>query len=157
MERSGMRRFIPMIGNVYGQLTVIDRNMSYSNKNFHWNCKCTCGNIVACPGTRLRSGHLTMCPVCVRMKKWQDESKAATVQLEIGGVEIPLSDKENKELRAYLSSFKAEHRERLAVLEELYKQKCQGINSILEEKREVAENIGKIIAAEKALNEVMGL
>jgi len=148
---------IPMIGNIYGQLTVIDRNMRYSSKNYHWNCLCTCGNVVVYPGTRLRSGEVTRCLTCYRNHKLEQGNKVTSVQLEIGGVEIPLSHTEHKELLSYLASLKAEYRDRLGVLENEYNEKSQDIASILEEKKELDDNIRKIISAEKALNEVMVL
>lgn len=157
MEKSGMRRFIPMIGNVYGQLTVIDRNPSYSNKNYHWNCKCTCGNIIACAGTRLRSGELVMCPTCVRTKTWEESNKATQVQLEIGGVEIPMSDPEKMQLTAYLVSLRKDHWARLNQLEQEHNALVKGMNSIDEEKKEIEEQLRNIGSAEKALKEVMGL
>lgn len=36
--------FIDMTGEVYGFLTVIERDTS--RKGSYWKCKCSCGNIV---------------------------------------------------------------------------------------------------------------
>ncbi len=75
-----MKRFIPMVGNEYGQLTVIERNMRYSSKNYHWNCRCSCGNLVVYAGTRLRAGHHNACVACTRNQKLEQENMTRLVQ-----------------------------------------------------------------------------
>lgn len=51
-------------GNIYGYLTVINRNTdpSYATDGrAMWNCQCKCGNICVVSGKLLRDGHTTSC------------------------------------------------------------------------------------------------
>ena len=45
-------------GNIYGKLTVLQRDFSKPNsqKNAYWLCQCECGNKVIVKGTKLRNG-----------------------------------------------------------------------------------------------------
>ena len=51
-------------GNVYGYLTVINRNLDPSYQKdgrAMWNCQCKCGNQCVVMGKLLRNGHVTSC------------------------------------------------------------------------------------------------
>ena len=55
-----MSRKINEIGNIYGQLTVIDEAPS-KNKKACWVCQCSCGNTKIVTGDALRQGNTTSC------------------------------------------------------------------------------------------------
>lgn len=59
-----LQHTIDETGNVYGYLTVINRNMEPENikdGRAMWNCQCKCGNICIVSGKLLRDGHTTSC------------------------------------------------------------------------------------------------
>ena len=57
------RPFINEVGNKYGRLVVLERNMNYSGAGVgcRWICKCSCGNVLSVIGTSLRDGHTKSC------------------------------------------------------------------------------------------------
>jgi hypothetical protein len=59
-----MGNFADETGNVYGRLTVLERNGSYRNK-VKWLCQCICGNKTTIIGSDLRSGNTKSCG-CLR-------------------------------------------------------------------------------------------
>jgi len=56
--------FIDEIGNVYGNLTVIERAHNDFWGGAAWNVRCSCGSIVRMTGKRLRGGKTTICDEC---------------------------------------------------------------------------------------------
>lgn len=57
-----MGRFINLTGQVFGKLTVIERDNSVSkDKGAYWICRCQCGNIVSVKSYSLRSGATKSC------------------------------------------------------------------------------------------------
>lgn len=57
-----MGKFIDLTGQVFGRLTVIERDNSVSkNKGAYWICQCECGNIVSVKSYSLRSGITKSC------------------------------------------------------------------------------------------------
>ena len=56
-----MSRFIDLTGNVFGKLTVIERNGYNKYKQITWKCKCKCGNTVNIVGHRLRYNETKSC------------------------------------------------------------------------------------------------
>ena len=59
-----MSKLIDETGNTYGRLTVLRRAptpSSVKGLNAHWECLCTCGNVVAIRGSSLRRGVTKSC------------------------------------------------------------------------------------------------
>ena len=59
------------IGNKYGKLLVISRNIDpekASDGRAMWNCQCDCGNICVVSGKNLRNGHVSSCGCGFRSK-----------------------------------------------------------------------------------------
>lgn len=50
-----------LIGQTFGELTVIKDSGERQNRNILWVCKCSCGNIIKVQGTALISGHTQSC------------------------------------------------------------------------------------------------
>ena len=64
-----MGRFIDLTGQVFGRLTVIERDKSVdSDKGAYWICQCECGNIVSVKSYSLRSGATKSCG-CLKRKQ----------------------------------------------------------------------------------------
>lgn len=56
-----MGAFIDLTNEVFGQLTVIEKD-GYDNSNkILWKCKCSCGNIKSVRGNDLRQGKILSC------------------------------------------------------------------------------------------------
>lgn len=67
-KHSNDGRIVNEIGNVYGELTVIDE-MQTINKEHRkfWKCLCSCGNITIVRGKDLREGKVNSCG-CIKSK-----------------------------------------------------------------------------------------
>jgi hypothetical protein len=50
-----------IVGQKFGQLTVLERAGTAKDRHVMWLCKCTCGNTTTATGTRLRSGETQSC------------------------------------------------------------------------------------------------
>ena len=50
-----------LIGQTFGELTVLEDSGERQNRNVLWKCQCSCGNIVKVQGTALLSGHTESC------------------------------------------------------------------------------------------------
>jgi len=50
-----------LIGNRYGKLVVIKRNLSITTKNSYWDCMCDCGNTKTVRGQHLKVGNVLSC------------------------------------------------------------------------------------------------
>lgn len=55
------RKCIDLVGNVYGDLTVIHRSSPYKEHPVKWMTLCSCGNMREFPGRRLVKGDATHC------------------------------------------------------------------------------------------------
>lgn len=70
-----MGRYIDLIGNVFGRLTVVQRVDNGRRRQLRWLCRCNCKNktekIVV--GSHLKSGHTKSCG-CLRIEKTIDRS-----------------------------------------------------------------------------------
>lgn len=55
------RKAIDLTGQKFGELTVLERAGSNSDKKALWLCKCSCGNTKIILGKSLRSGKVTNC------------------------------------------------------------------------------------------------
>lgn len=53
------------IGNRYGKLVVLERDLKKSKKNAYWLCQCDCGKQTTVLGTKLRKGETKSCG-CLR-------------------------------------------------------------------------------------------
>lgn len=57
-----MGRLIDLTGQVFGRLTVLERNPENDNSGYAtWVCQCSCGKKAIVRGARLRSGHTQSC------------------------------------------------------------------------------------------------
>ena len=56
------------IGTVFGDLVVLEQDMSNNKNGAYWVCRCSCGNIMSIRGTELRTGKKIQCPKCFREK-----------------------------------------------------------------------------------------
>ena len=56
-----MGSFINEVGNTYGRLTVISKDVAGSSGQIKWKCGCTCGNTVIVRGDSLRGGATLSC------------------------------------------------------------------------------------------------
>ena len=54
-------KFIDEIGNKYGKLTVIERDINTVYGTSRWICKCECGKTTVARSSDLRSGRKTHC------------------------------------------------------------------------------------------------
>ena len=50
-----------IVGQSFGQLTVIERDNSYSNTKVYYKCLCECGNTISIPRSKLLSGEIDNC------------------------------------------------------------------------------------------------
>ena len=58
-----------MIGKIFGQLTVLERDYSsHKDNNKYYKCQCSCGKICIVRGNSLRTGHTKSCG-CLQKKK----------------------------------------------------------------------------------------
>lgn len=56
-----MGKFIDLMGQKFGRLTVLKRDFSKKEGHAYWICQCECGNIISTRGTFLRSGITKSC------------------------------------------------------------------------------------------------
>lgn len=49
------------VGNQYGALTVIERDLEKKDSGAWWICRCDCGKLISCKGTGLRAGYNISC------------------------------------------------------------------------------------------------
>jgi len=63
-------------GNIYGDLTVVDRAGSADNGSATWLCQCKCGNTVVARGSDLRRGYTVSCG-CRQSgaPRWRNDNK----------------------------------------------------------------------------------
>lgn len=66
-SKSPAHNFIDETGNIYHNLTVLERNFDIKQKEAYWKCRCSCGNIITVQGSKLRNGHTTSCG-CINSK-----------------------------------------------------------------------------------------
>lgn len=76
-----MYNFIDETGNIYGELTVVERDINYNKKSAKWICQCTCGNLVSRVGSQLRIGASTSCGCKTPLSKGEDAIKNILVDL----------------------------------------------------------------------------
>lgn len=55
------------VGNVYGRITVIDRDFDSKARRPKWVCQCECGNKKSIAGDNLTKGHTKSCG-CIKAK-----------------------------------------------------------------------------------------
>jgi hypothetical protein len=59
---------LQLIGQTFGQLTVVESAGKTSSGNIRWQCQCSCGTVKVIAGTALRSGDVRSCG-CLRDSK----------------------------------------------------------------------------------------
>lgn len=69
----GCSKYVDLTGQVFGRLTVIRRTEEKHQRNFKWECKCECGNIVKVAGGALTSGATKSCG-CLRIDVFTGEN-----------------------------------------------------------------------------------
>lgn len=73
-----MSRMIDLTGNVYGRLTVLQRDSegesNYKDKSSRWLCQCTCGKVKSVSSPKLRSGNTSSCG-CLNSQLVKERSK----------------------------------------------------------------------------------
>jgi hypothetical protein len=62
-----MRKFIDLTGQRFGRLTVISRAYRNRQREWCWNCICSCGNHCVIKGSNLKAGHTQSCG-CIRIE-----------------------------------------------------------------------------------------
>lgn len=64
-EKRGPRTVPDMTGQIFGELTVLSRNLDYyelkRDGKSYWNCLCSCGNICVYSNNVLKAGRATSC------------------------------------------------------------------------------------------------
>ena len=60
----------PMIGKIFGRLTVLEKAHTKKGKGAYYRCLCSCGNITIVQGSMLRSGNSKSCG-CLNKEKIQ--------------------------------------------------------------------------------------
>lgn len=61
-----------MEGMTFGEWTVLSRAYSGGSAGWFWLCQCSCGELAAINGTRLRLGRTTRCVDCKRRSEFVD-------------------------------------------------------------------------------------
>jgi hypothetical protein len=56
-----MGKFIDLTGQIFGRLTVIERNLETDSKRTPWKCRCECGKETIVLGDNLRRGRQVSC------------------------------------------------------------------------------------------------
>ena len=73
-----------LIGERFGNLTVIDRATVQDRKNYKWLCLCDCGNQCEVTTCHLRSGHTRSCGRCQTFIEEGDIVKCVLLMFEAG-------------------------------------------------------------------------
>ena len=76
-----MYNFIDEIGNIYGELTVIKRDINYNYKSARWICQCSCGNTVSRLGSELRRKANHSCGCISLLSKGEQRIKEILINL----------------------------------------------------------------------------
>lgn len=63
-----MEKFVDLIGQKFGRLTVLHRIENTKYGSTRWHCKCDCGNECDVSGNNLRKGHTQSCG-CIRIER----------------------------------------------------------------------------------------
>ena len=58
---------IDLTGQSFGELTVIEEDLSVKDKRKHWTCKCSCGSKISVRSNSLRTGNTSSCG-CSRLR-----------------------------------------------------------------------------------------
>lgn len=56
-----MNKKLDLIGEKFGQLTVINKHPEKKTGKIQWVCRCSCGNIAIVIGGNLQSGNTQSC------------------------------------------------------------------------------------------------
>jgi hypothetical protein len=57
----GINKIKVRIGDIFGKLKVVDRNIETTKNGIMWICECECGNKSTCATNTLTSGHSSSC------------------------------------------------------------------------------------------------
>lgn len=65
-----MRKAIDLVGQVFGKLTVIERDFSKRGNNAYWLCRCSCGNpkMKSVRSSHLKGGEVKSCGKCLQFE-----------------------------------------------------------------------------------------
>jgi len=63
MQKYNESKVVDEVGNRYGKLVVLNRNMDFKHPDGRalWNCQCDCGNVCVVSGKLLRNRHVSSC------------------------------------------------------------------------------------------------
>lgn len=89
-----MAKAMNMIGEVFGNLTVLERGKTDQNRKIYWICQCSCGNTTESRGDHLRAGRIKSCG-CLNRKLTSDRNTVDEVG-NVYGLLTVLSRSENK-------------------------------------------------------------
>lgn len=70
-----------LLGQTFGDLTVIGQAPHTSGQNLRWRCRCTCGNECVVSGTRLTSGKKTHCGCKTRKDSTKKDISGQTFRM----------------------------------------------------------------------------
>lgn len=95
-----MPKEIDLTGQIFGELTVIERDTTKQKKEAYWICECSCGKTISTKGSALRAGKTTSCG-CKRVKSIRKSlCKDLTGQI-FGKLKVLYLDEENSHKGAY--------------------------------------------------------
>jgi len=66
--RKGRSTVLPLLGQRYGQLTVLEKSDKRKNGAILWKCQCDCGNIIYVCTSHLKNGTSRSCLTCASKK-----------------------------------------------------------------------------------------
>lgn len=89
-----MRKFIDLTGNIYSNLTVIERYPTNSTKSI-WRCSCICGNECIVDGYNLKISHTQSCG-CLQRERASIANKTNLVGKTFGKLTVVKEIKERQ-------------------------------------------------------------
>lgn len=94
-----MPKIIDLTGEVFGELTVLEKDFSRKGKNSYWKCLCNCGNETSVMASNLRSGQTTSCG-CKKRRTNLNRIKDLTGKIfnELTVIELDNTYREEKNL-----------------------------------------------------------
>lgn len=95
-----MGKFIDLTGQIFGDLTVIERDTTVAAREAYWKCRCSCGNIISTRGSTLRGGKATSCGCMSGKKAGEKMTKDLTGQT-FGELTVLQKDETNTQKGAF--------------------------------------------------------
>lgn len=79
-EKISQLRTDDLTGQIFGKLTVLERDFEKTGSNAYWICQCKCGNITTVRGADLKQGHTRSCG-CLQEQARHDKLQDLTGQI----------------------------------------------------------------------------